>query len=151
MLLASACADSKKDTPGSGEPAQPSAAAGPTAPGTTPAPSAGAGSAGGPDTAPSAPAQPRSLASLPPSPKGHEGVLRWSHAIGGLATELARDVAVDAQGRVAVAGYFEGSVDFGHGAKSGSSVDAKKIDAFVSSYAADGTLLWTLQFGGDGE
>jgi hypothetical protein len=188
MLLASACADSKKDTPGSGEPAQPSTAAGSTAAGTTASPSGSA--AGGAETAPSAPATPRSLAPLEPSPGGHEGAHRWSHAIGGLATELARDVAVDAQGRVAVAGYFEGSADFGGTQKdtktapqkdaakdtrtgnqkatradapkdtradtgtdpgSGARRDAKKIDAFVSTYAADGTLLWSLQFGGDGE
>jgi hypothetical protein len=197
MLLASACADSKKDTPGSGEPAQPSTPAG-SAAGTAASPAGSA--AGGAETTPSAP---RSLAPLAPSPGGHEGAHRWSHAIGGLATELARDVAVDAQGRVAVVGYFEGSVDFGGGKRpdaredaqkgapsdtrtgpgkdtgasapeaaqpattagaprdtgadtgtdpgAGARRDAKKVDAFVSTYAADGALLWSVQFGGDGE
>lgn len=179
MLLACACADTNKDTAGSGEPAQKPSPAGSTASGTPPSPStaspAPGSAASSPGTAPSAPPAPRPLAPLAPNPTGHEGAHRWSHAIGGLATELARDVAVDAQGRVAVVGYFEGSVDFGDGVrreptndakkdpKNGAGPDAKsdakkdpknapkKIDAFVSTYAADGTLLWSVQFGGNGE
>lgn len=149
LLFACACADTKNDPPATVEPAQqpvgPGAAGTPSSPSTTPP---GPGSAtGSPDTAAPAPATPRALTPLAPNPEGHEGAHRWSRAIGGLATELARDVAVDAQGRVAVVGYFEGSVDFGDGA----GTEANKIDAFASTYAADGALLWSVQFGGAGE
>ena len=37
----------------------------------------------------------------------------WSHAFGGTGSEAASGVAVDAAGRVAVTGAFQGSVPFG--------------------------------------
>jgi hypothetical protein len=154
LLLAGACADTKKDAPAEPAPAEPAPAQQPTTgsgPAGSPSPSTappGPGSAAGsPDTASPAAPVPRALTPLAANPKGHEGAHRWSRAIGGLATELARDVAVDAQGRVAVVGYFEGKVDFGDGVET----EASNIDAFASTYGADGALLWSLQFGGSGE
>jgi hypothetical protein len=150
LVLTSAGACANKDETRSGQPPPSSGAAtGDTAP--APAPEAPAPSSPAPSPAPipapGTPAVERSLTPLAANPKDHQGTPRWSRAIGGLATELARDVVIDAGGRVAVAGYFEGAVDFGGGAK----VEARKIDAFVSTFAADGAPGWTVHFGGDGE
>lgn len=140
LFLAGAGACANKDKTNSGEP-PPSGAA------TAETPSSPAVRPPEPTTPEPTPAAPRSLTPLAANPEGHQGTLRWSRAIGGMATELARDVVVDAAGRVAVVGYFEGAVDFGGTAK----IEAKKIDAFVSTFAADGTPGWTMHFGGDGE
>jgi hypothetical protein len=147
LLLASAC--SNKDTTGT-EPPQPTSSAGAAADDTKSPGTANPGTgqpAASTEPAPATPPVERALAPLAPNPKDHQGAHRWSRSIGGLGVELAQDVAVDVQGRVAVGGYFEGSVDFGDGAKG----EAKKIDAFVSTYAADGKLLWSTFFGGEGE
>ena len=119
LFLASSGACANKDKTDSGEPpTSGGAAAGdkPPSPAVRPAPPT--------SPEPAAPAVPRSLTPLAANPGGHQGAPRWSRAIGGLATELARDVAVDAAGRVAVVGYFEGAVDFGGSAK----IEAKKIE-----------------------
>jgi hypothetical protein len=146
LFLASAGACANKDKTDSGEPpTSGGAATGDTPP--SPAARPPAPTSPEPGPAPAAPAVQRSLTPLAANPGGHQGTPRWSRAIGGLATELARDVVVDAGGRVAVVGYFEGAVDFGGGVR----IEAKKIDAFVSTFAADGTPAWTIHFGGDGE
>lgn len=106
----------------------------------------GEATAGEPE-APATPPLPRQLTPLAPSPDEHTGAHRWSHAVGGQGTDAVRALAVDARGRVAVAGYFAQTVDFGDGRP----VEASKLDAFVSTRGADGSHLWTAHFGGTGE
>lgn len=63
------------------------------------------------------------------------------------ATEWIRDVAVDAQGNVLIAGFFSGIANFGAGNLNG--VD--NYDAFVAKFAPGGTLLWGKVFAASGD
>ena len=80
-------------------------------------------------------------------PGGHQGKALWSHRLGGPGKDAVRSVAIDAAGNVAVTGYFSSGADFGDQ----ETVEAKKVDAFVSKYNPDGTRAWTATFGGTGE
>lgn len=63
-------------------------------------------------------------------------------------TQKAKDVAVDAQGNVAVTGSFTGSIDFG--ALAGSHVSAGGQDAFVALVDVSGAPLWSHAYGAAG-
>ncbi|HBQ14606.1 MAG TPA: hypothetical protein DEF51_26920, partial [Myxococcales bacterium] len=56
-------------------------------------------------------------------------------------------LVTDAAGAVYVAGSFTGSVDFG----TGTARTAVGLDAFVASFAADGTFRWVETLGGAGD
>jgi hypothetical protein len=70
-----------------------------------------------------------------------DGDLRWERQWGTAANDSAADVAVDAAGRVVVAGTTAGVLDGGNAGGS---------DAFVRVYDASGVVLWTRQFGTGG-
>jgi hypothetical protein len=106
-----------------------------------PAPTAGTPVAT-PGAAPAAPAAP--LPGLAADPGGATGAPRFGVAFGGLATDAPRDVAVDGDGNVAVAGYFEGEATFG---ALGARTPAGKSDAFVARLAASGAPSWVQTFG----
>jgi hypothetical protein len=63
------------------------------------------------------------------------GVHQWSQRFGGLFADQALSVAVNASGDVIVAGYFEGTVDFG----GGSLVSSGLADIFVRVVPAEST------------
>jgi hypothetical protein len=65
-----------------------------------------------------------------------DGSLAWSSDFGGDANVVSRHVAADALGNVFLAGYIEERVN---GTFSGA------IDAFVTKFDSDGTLLWTIK------
>jgi len=67
-----------------------------------------------------------------------DGTVRWTRQFGTNATDEALGVATDASGNVYVVGRTLGALV---GDSAGSA------DAFVRSYASDGTLRWTRQFG----
>ncbi|MBW2533839.1 MAG: hypothetical protein JRI55_20280 [Deltaproteobacteria bacterium] len=74
-----------------------------------------------------------------------DGTYVWGHSFGESAEQRA--VAVAARGdTVAVAGWFEGDVDFGDGMVS----SAGGFDGFVALFDDDGDLLWRKQLG-DGQ
>lgn len=71
------------------------------------------------------------------------GDLRWAKTFGDAADQVARDVAVDADGHVVVVGDFAGTIDFGAGAIT----SAGGLDAFVAVFDASGSVLWARRYG----
>ena len=69
----------------------------------------------------------------------------WSKRFGAAMQDRGQAVAVDASGNVAATGYFQGSVDFGGGVLTSTS-----IDLFVARLSAAGTHLWSRRFGTTG-
>ncbi len=68
----------------------------------------------------------------------------WARRFGGFDDDGGNAVAVDANGDVTVAGYFQGTADFGGGALT----SAGGLDIFVAKYSgADGSHLWSHRFG----
>ncbi len=74
----------------------------------------------------------------------------WSRTFGGPEGDAVFSVAMDELGNVYIAGGFQGAAHFG-GAGPETSVSAPdgspSPDAFVASYAADGTYRWVRAFG----
>ena len=70
------------------------------------------------------------------------GALQWTRQLGTALYDYARDVAVDADGGVTIAGYTAGGLD---GANAGS------YDIFVARYSAAGELQWIAQTGSAGD
>jgi hypothetical protein len=70
---------------------------------------------------------------------------RWRKTFGAGGTDIGRAVAVDAQGSVHLAGYFEETVDFG--GKSRTAQDAR--DIFLATFAPDGALTRVRRLGLD--
>lgn len=75
-----------------------------------------------------------------------QGALRWAKHFGATGIDAARAVAAAPDG-VAVAGSFDGTIDFGDDPL----VSAGGRDAFVAYYDDWGTLLWSQRFGGPGD
>ena len=71
----------------------------------------------------------------------------WVRSMGGLGSDSGRVVAVDGSGNLVVAGYFQGTVDFGGGAL----VSAGGMDLFVAKFTAAGAHVWSKRFGGTGD
>ena len=70
----------------------------------------------------------------------------WSQRFGGTGSDVSLSVAVDTDGSVVVAGYFNTTANFG-----GSSLtSAGGIDIFVAKYSSSGQHLWSRRFGGSG-
>jgi hypothetical protein len=70
----------------------------------------------------------------------------WAKRLGGTGNDAPGAVAVDAAGNVYLAGYFNGTVDFG-----GSPVtSAGDADIFVAKYSSSGVHVWSKRFGGTG-
>ncbi len=97
------------------------------------------------------PAKPPAADSLPPlaaDPGGATGAPAWGVGFGGLKSDVARGVAVDAAGDAYVVGDFEDAATFG---ALGERTSAGKSDAFVARIAKDGKPAWVQTFGSDGE
>lgn len=71
----------------------------------------------------------------------------WAQSIGGLGSDVARDITTDADGNVIVVGSFSGHAEVGGTSMSGDGV----LEAFVAKFTADGNLLWTRVITGPGE
>ncbi|MCB0754090.1 MAG: hypothetical protein H6603_01410 [Flavobacteriales bacterium] len=71
----------------------------------------------------------------------------WAKSIGGLGTDVARDLTVDQDGNVIVVGSFSGSANVDGTWMSGDGV----LEAFVAKFTANGDLLWTRVITGPGE
>ena len=75
------------------------------------------------------------------------GKLLWAKAAGGRGRDMAYSVTTDAADNVLVAGRFSRIARF-------DDVELKSVgedDAFVAKFAPDGTLAWTVSFGGRGD
>jgi hypothetical protein len=79
------------------------------------------------------------LAAFDPS-----GAPRWSKRFGSQFNEIAGGLAVDATGNVTASGAYSFAADFGAGEQK----SAGDADAFVASFAPDGTPRWHRSFGG---
>lgn len=67
----------------------------------------------------------------------------WGHSFGDAGYQLGEQVAADADRNVVLIGSFEGSVDFGGGARTSAGLK----DVFVAKYRPDGGHLWSKRFG----
>lgn len=74
---------------------------------------------------------------------GADGTHRWSTSFPAASAQQARALAVDADGRVLMAGEFSGRLDFGGGAL----VAAQEADAFVAVFDAGGRPLESMRLG----
>ncbi len=74
------------------------------------------------------------------------GVYLWSKRLGGVASEGATSIAVDASDNIFVGGYFSSTTDLGGGAL----ISAGGVDMFVAKYSATGTYQWAKAYGSSG-
>jgi hypothetical protein len=74
------------------------------------------------------------------------GVLRWVRTYGGSGDDVARSVAVNPVGEIAVGGHFSGSVNFGGPVLN----SAGSWDGFVFKVGPGGATRWAWALGGGG-
>lgn len=72
--------------------------------------------------------------------------------IGGAGSDYGKAVSVDSAGYVYVAGYFQGTTDFGGIVKTaiGSPESAAEVDIFLAKYSPMGELQWVRTISGSG-
>lgn len=73
----------------------------------------------------------------------HDGNTSFSRSFGGLLVDQGQKIAVGADGSLAIAGLFTGTIDLGGGEVTAAGDD----DAFIVRLAADGTPRWSNTFG----
>ena len=78
---------------------------------------------------------------------GSGGACQWAKFIGGSAEDAGNGVAVTSSGDVVVAGYFQGTANFG----GGSITSAGLSDIFVARYTSQGAYLWVHTVGSAGD
>lgn len=76
------------------------------------------------------------------------GRLLWARRFGGPLGDVALGVAADADGNVAVTGYFQGTASFATGQEPVELTSAGGTDAFFARLTPDGELSWALRLGG---
>jgi hypothetical protein len=80
---------------------------------------------------------------------GANGSHLWSKSFGDAASQFAPELAIGPAGEVAVAGRFQGAIDFGLGPHTSADSGAA-FDAFLGVLAGGGQPLWSRAFGGIG-
>lgn len=77
-----------------------------------------------------------------------DGAPLWHKALGqgAEARQFLLDLAVDAAGRTALAGDFEGGIDFGDGV---ALIGTPAVDGYVAKLDVDGAPLWARAFGAE--
>ncbi len=81
-----------------------------------------------------------------------QGVHLWTNTVGGTASDQPVALAVDHEGNICIAGWFDDTVDFDpseDGVDIHTSVGG--TDIFTSKYAPDGGYLWTIAVGNDSQ
>jgi hypothetical protein len=73
----------------------------------------------------------------------------WAKSFGSSETDYVKSVAADSTGNLFVTGSFSGVVDFDPGAATKLFQSAGRQDIFLSKFASNGDLLWTLTIGGN--
>lgn len=76
-----------------------------------------------------------------------EGNLLWARTYGSATNDQAKAIAIDNDGNVTVAGYFQASMVVG----ASTLVSASGLDAFVFKLNASGDPVWAAQAGGPGQ
>jgi len=74
--------------------------------------------------------------------------LQWAKQIGSVNTDISKSIAVDAQGNVYTAGYFESTADFDPGSGVFELTSEGNSDIFISKLDAYGNFVWALRIGG---
>lgn len=72
-----------------------------------------------------------------------DGNHMWSDNFGDASAQYATGVTVDGSGKVTIAGYLDGSADFG----GGTLTSAGSVDIFMAQFNSDGAHLWSKRFG----
>lgn len=73
-----------------------------------------------------------------------DGAHIWSRSTGDVGSDIGQSIAIDSEGNVVVAGYFQGTVNFG-----GDDITSQGgYDSFVAKFDADGQHLWSHGYGG---
>ena len=78
---------------------------------------------------------------------GSAGTCQWAKFIGGSAEDAGAGVAVTPSGDVVVAGYFQGTANFGGGPVTSAGLS----DIYVAKYTGQGAYLWLKTVGGSGD
>lgn len=76
------------------------------------------------------------------------GNLIWAHQTGGISSDKARDIHVDAFGNVYVAGFFWATADFDPSVVVVNATSVGGGDAFIQKLDANGNLIWVRTMGG---
>ena len=76
------------------------------------------------------------------------GATLWSRRYGDATTQYGERIASDGSGNVIVSGAFQGTLDFGVGGKL---VSNGGFDIFVVKMSANGTPVWSISYGSDGD
>jgi hypothetical protein len=77
--------------------------------------------------------------------------LDWVAQLGGTLSDAAYGVAIDRDGNIYTTGSFEGIADLDPGPGSTVHLSAGDADVFVTKQAPDGSLIWSIHFGGTTE
>ena len=85
------------------------------------------------------------LPGLAADPGGATGKPVWATGFGGLGIDSPRGIAVGPDGATYVAGYFDGTIDFGGAI--GKLPSGGGSDAFVAKLGPDGKVTWAKVFG----
>ncbi len=96
---------------------------------------------------------PAPLPELAADPGSGDGKPLWTLPLGGLGSDVVRDLASNAAGDALVVGDFEGEATFAAlGVKtSTASADKPKSDAFLMKIGGDGKPAWVQTMGGENE
>jgi hypothetical protein len=74
------------------------------------------------------------------------GAYRWARSFAGPGYEMPYALSTDANGNVAITGYFQYTINLGGSLLS--SVSSGTTDVFVAKYSPAGAHLWSERFGG---
>ena len=80
-----------------------------------------------------------------------DGSIAWSRDVPAPSGAYALSITTDLDGNVYVAGRFADTVDFAPTSGGDMRVSQGGADCFLQRYDADGTLAWTITFGGTGD
>ncbi len=78
---------------------------------------------------------------------GLTGTLLWARSFGGHQDDAAWGLALDSDGSIVMAGYFNFDVEFGTGK---ALMNKGGYDIFTARYSPQGSALWERSFGGSG-
>ena len=76
------------------------------------------------------------------------GLLQWSHSVGGSGDDQANGVTVEANGDILVTGGFSLTNKFGPNETLVATGNTSRQDIFIAKYRPDGTIVWARSAGG---
>jgi hypothetical protein len=74
----------------------------------------------------------------------------WAKSIGGISTDIAYAIGIDALDNIYTTGYYSGTVDFDPNAGTSNLISVGGDDIFVLKLDNNGNLIWTKSMGGSG-